>query len=394
MNTTTTENTVHYTIDAPTENQVVTALNFHLQGWITFDLAYETEYYFSDGHTDIPLQAFEREDVALAFPDKHVFGFSQTISTIDLLTNRHYFIKFKGPHKEHRLLVPVKIETNKQDYLEKKQRKREKIKGILQCPISGDTDYTLEDNTITFAPSKQSYAYNTHYLDFFTTPLKSIANIENEKKQSSANNYDPLVRDMIGKYEEGLVLDIGAGFRNNYYENVVFLDVIDYPTTDVLSIAERLPFQDNCFDAIVCVSVLQHIKTPSKAASEMMRVLKEGGELLVTASFLNPYFEDPNHYFNFTSQGLKALFPDTFTIDSGVLPSMHPIVAVSNILNEYAHHIEDPRVKQDFLQMKVEDLVGNPLAHLGTEYHASFVQQAQTKLSAGSYLIAEKKISV
>ena len=392
--TTTTQNMVHYTIDAPTENEVITALNFHLQGWITFDLPHETDYYFSDGHTDILLHAFEREDVAQAFPDKQVFGFSQTISTIDLLTNRHYFIKFKGAYKEHRLLVPIKIETDKQAYLAEKKRKREKITSILQCPISGDTDYTLEDHTIKFVQSKQEYTYNAQNLDFFNATLKDIANIGNEKKQSSANNYDPMVRELIAKHKEGLVLDIGAGFRNNYYENVVFLDVIDYPTTDVLSIAERLPFQDNSFDAIVCVSVLQHIKTPSKAASEMMRVLKEGGELLVTASFLQPYFEDPNHYFNFTEQGLRALFPDTHTIDSGVLPSMHPIVAVSNMLNEYAHHIEDPRVKQDFLQMKVQDLVGNPLAHLGTEYHASFVQQAQTKLSVGSYLKAEKKISV
>ena len=132
---------VNYNIDSPLENQVINDLNFHLQGWITLDEPYETDYYFSDGNTSIKLTPFERKDVEQAFPEKYVFGFSQTISTIEILTNRHYFIKFSGPIKEHRILVPIKIETDKSEFASKKENKRDKLNTIIQCPLSGDTQY-------------------------------------------------------------------------------------------------------------------------------------------------------------------------------------------------------------------------------------------------------------
>lgn len=44
----------------------------------------------------------------------------------------------------------------------------------------------------------------------------------------------------------------------------------------------RLPFADGCFDAVVCSEVLEHIENNRAAIRELVRVLKPGGDLVVT----------------------------------------------------------------------------------------------------------------
>lgn len=49
----------------------------------------------------------------------------------------------------------------------------------------------------------------------------------------------------------------------------------------VEGVAEKLPFPDSHFDAIVCVTVLESIKRKKKALDEMSRVLKKRGILIM-----------------------------------------------------------------------------------------------------------------
>ena len=100
---------VNFCIDLPEENQVIASPSFQLQGWITLEEYVETDYFFTDGKKDILLQAVDRPDVKAAFPDKHIFAFTQTIDTLELDKNAYCFIRFKGQEKEHRLLVPIRL---------------------------------------------------------------------------------------------------------------------------------------------------------------------------------------------------------------------------------------------------------------------------------------------
>lgn len=45
---------------------------------------------------------------------------------------------------------------------------------------------------------------------------------------------------------------------------------------------EKLPFADGVFDVVVCSEVLEHVKDAMLAATELIRVLKTGGDLVVT----------------------------------------------------------------------------------------------------------------
>lgn len=46
--------------------------------------------------------------------------------------------------------------------------------------------------------------------------------------------------------------------------------------------AARLPFKDNSFDLILCTEVIEHVNNQNKALSEIFRVLKKGGYLVLT----------------------------------------------------------------------------------------------------------------
>lgn len=43
----------------------------------------------------------------------------------------------------------------------------------------------------------------------------------------------------------------------------------------------RLPFKKNFFDAVLCISILEHVPDTENATDEIFRVLKKGGRLIV-----------------------------------------------------------------------------------------------------------------
>jgi ubiquinone/menaquinone biosynthesis C-methylase UbiE len=46
--------------------------------------------------------------------------------------------------------------------------------------------------------------------------------------------------------------------------------------------AEELPFEDGCFDAVLCIEVMRYLADPRPALRELVRVLRPGGLALVT----------------------------------------------------------------------------------------------------------------
>jgi len=44
----------------------------------------------------------------------------------------------------------------------------------------------------------------------------------------------------------------------------------------------KLPFKDRCFDIVLCTEVVEHVENQKKAISEIMRVVKKGGLIIVT----------------------------------------------------------------------------------------------------------------
>lgn len=59
----------------------------------------------------------------------------------------------------------------------------------------------------------------------------------------------------------------------------------------VLGDIENLTFDDETFSTIICTEVFEHLPSPKKALSEIMRVLKTGGVLIGTVPRRNPIWK-------------------------------------------------------------------------------------------------------
>jgi SAM-dependent methyltransferase len=111
----------------------------------------------------------------------------------------------------------------------------------------------------------------------------------------------------------GLLLDLGAGnqpFKEWYSglaEKCVSVDVTPAPGLDVLSLAAPLPFRSAAFDTVLCTQVLEHVHDAEAVVSEIARILKPGGRVIITIPFLYPTHEAPFDFWRTTHLGLRSV---------------------------------------------------------------------------------------
>lgn len=89
------------------------------------------------------------------------------------------------------------------------------------------------------------------------------------------------------------------------------VDMQDGPGVDVVANGNDLPFADNEFDVAVCVETLEHDRYFWRTISELNRVTKSGGVVILTAPSINfGIHEWPYDFWRFTEDGLKSLIED------------------------------------------------------------------------------------
>jgi len=91
-----------------------------------------------------------------------------------------------------------------------------------------------------------------------------------------------------------VVVNLGCGegidkegdFYSNYFkwDKMINIDIINYEGVDIVSPAENLPLDNNSVDFIFCHWMLYFLTKENriKAVSEMVRVLKPKGEILIS----------------------------------------------------------------------------------------------------------------
>jgi SAM-dependent methyltransferase len=110
----------------------------------------------------------------------------------------------------------------------------------------------------------------------------------------------------------GRCLDVGAydvnGCLRSLFEEYVGLDMRPGPNVDVVAPASAMPFADECFDAVVCVEMLEHDRDPFGSVREMTRVLRRGGTLALAVPGIGfPRHDYPSDYWRMTKDGLGVL---------------------------------------------------------------------------------------
>jgi SAM-dependent methyltransferase len=127
----------------------------------------------------------------------------------------------------------------------------------------------------------------------------------------------------IAPQARGRLLDVGCGHKP--YEHIFrpFLsEYIGIERRDTFALTHavsaesrpdlvydggRLPFDDASFDTVLNIQVLEHTPEPAALVKEMARVLKDDGQLILSAPFQFRLHEEPHDYFRYSPHGLRAL---------------------------------------------------------------------------------------
>ncbi len=93
----------------------------------------------------------------------------------------------------------------------------------------------------------------------------------------------------------GKILEVGGGtgnlkefFRENLSCDIVSIDIVSFPSLDVIADAHELPFKSDSFANIVAIDVLHHLERPKFFFNEVQRVLQPKGRLILIEPALTP----------------------------------------------------------------------------------------------------------
>jgi SAM-dependent methyltransferase len=159
---------------------------------------------------------------------------------------------------------------------------------------------------------------------------------------------EPLARwlEVEGASARGLrVLDVGCGDKpyEPYFAGAsefVGVDIDDNPHADVVGRIEALPLEDESFDLVLCIQVLEHVDDPALAVRELHRVVKPGGRVLAATHGTYVYHPGPVDHWRWTHTGLAKLFADNAdwrTLD--IVPGAGTAAAVALFVGLYVDQV-------------------------------------------------------
>lgn len=118
------------------------------------------------------------------------------------------------------------------------------------------------------------------------------------------------------------LLDVGCGFKpylKLFEKNKIEYVGVDFEKeksyADFVASAEKLPFSDNSFDALIYSEVFEHIKDLNLALNEMRRVSKNGAFVYISSPFIFPEHGAPYDFQRLTQYFYKENFKNDEIIE-------------------------------------------------------------------------------
>jgi len=176
------------------------------------------------------------------------------------------------------------------------------------------------------AKNKLGFAYNI-FVYIFSPVMPRI-------KWSEKKLYINYLIEQFTNKKNSISLQVGSGAskKNN---NVINLDIFNFPGTDVVADATKLPFRNCTFDNYISIAVLEHVNQPEAMISEASRVLKDGGIIITGAPFLQGFHASPHDYSRWTNVGLESIHSKFGFEKIGIFPIAGPASALTWILIDF-----------------------------------------------------------
>jgi SAM-dependent methyltransferase len=114
---------------------------------------------------------------------------------------------------------------------------------------------------------------------------------------------------------------LGAGMEPLLAANLelVETDVALGPRSEIVCDAQRLPFADETFDAVVVQAVLASVPDVEQAVNELHRVLADGGLVYAEDAFIQQVWGGRFDFHRWTPLGHRRLFRRFEEVDSGIV---------------------------------------------------------------------------
>lgn len=116
---------------------------------------------------------------------------------------------------------------------------------------------------------------------------------------------------------DGKILDVGGSKKSGYHELIkgkheILTGNIDesYGTDLIFDAQEAWPFEDDSFDGVLLVNLIEHLYHHEVALAEACRVLKPGGTLAGVVPFMFNVHASPHDYFRYTKAALTNRLAD------------------------------------------------------------------------------------
>lgn len=117
----------------------------------------------------------------------------------------------------------------------------------------------------------------------------------------------------------------GVGYQNENW---------DTAATDIVSDICGIPVKDGEFDAALCISVLEHVPNPIAALREIGRILRPGGQLILTAPFSNITHQAPYHFYT----GFPRYFYEEHLKEDFQIDQIQPNGDLYAFMNTFLHY--------------------------------------------------------
>jgi SAM-dependent methyltransferase len=196
----------------------------------------------------------------------------------------------------------------------------------------------------------------------------------------------------------GKVLDFGCGskpykseFKNaNQYIGVdVENEAHNHIDEDIdfLYDGKKLPFKSEVFDAVFTSEVLEHVPNIESSLSEIKRVLKPNGQLLLSIPFTYPEHEMPYDFRRLTASGVKQILTECGFEIVAIEKSGTFVETIAQLIMLYLHNFL--YTKNRFANMVVNLFFISPVCLLGI--FLNFILPTNKSLYINTIVFAQKK---
>jgi SAM-dependent methyltransferase len=116
---------------------------------------------------------------------------------------------------------------------------------------------------------------------------------------------------------KGEMLDVGCGKQPYlpYFNHVISKKACDFDASrgniDFECPANSIPLKNESLDSILCTEVLEHVPDPLAVWKEFYRLLRSGGQVLLTTPLYWPAHELPYDFYRYPEHGLRHLVAES-----------------------------------------------------------------------------------